>query len=85
MPSLLDMALHPERRGPQPAPERVDLRPPILLGMAAWAVALVVTVVLEVTGTLDDATPVWITASGLALGVVGLGWERRNRARYRGE
>jgi hypothetical protein len=85
MPSMSDAVLHPERRGPQPAAERVDLRPPILIGMAAWAVALVVAVVLQATGAVTGGDLVWTTAAGLALGVVGLAWERRNRLRYRGE
>jgi hypothetical protein len=85
MPPLLDNVLHPERRGPQPEAERVDLRLPMLIGMAAWAVALVVAVVLELTGVVNSANTVWITAVGLALGFVGLAWERKNRARYLGE
>lgn len=83
MPSLLDVVLHPERRRAEPPAERVDLRPPIYLGLAAWTIVLVVALVAAASGS-HDATLVWTAVAGLALGLVGVGWERRNRARYRG-
>ena len=82
VPSVVTLLLHPERRRPDPAPWRVDLRVVILAGMALWTVALVVCAVLLVTGTLAPRA-VATCAVGLALGALGLGWERRNRTRYR--
>ncbi|GAA1731010.1 hypothetical protein GCM10009809_28180 [Isoptericola hypogeus] len=78
------MLLHPERRRPGPPPLRVDLRRVLLAGIAAWATALAVTVVLLALGR---ATPeVVVTCSvGILLGGLGLLWERRNRRAYRGE
>ncbi|MGC5166740.1 DUF2530 domain-containing protein [Luteimicrobium sp. DT211] len=84
MPSLKDVVLHPDRRRAEPPAERVDLRPPIWLGIAAWAVTLVVAVVLQATDTVTGGRLVATACAGLALGLVGLWWERRNRNRYRG-
>ncbi|GGI05626.1 DUF2530 domain-containing protein [Isoptericola cucumis] len=84
MPSIMSLLLHPERRRPGPPPLRVDLRRVLLAGIAAWAVVLVVTVVLLALGR---ATPevVVTCAVGVLLGGLGLLWERRNRRAYRGE
>ncbi|PJI94007.1 DUF2530 domain-containing protein [Luteimicrobium subarcticum] len=84
MPSLVDVVLHPERRRAEPPVERVDLRLPLYLGLAAWGVVLVVAVVLAATGS-DAATLVWTAVAGIAVGGLGLLWERRNRARYLGK
>ncbi|WP_159793780.1 DUF2530 domain-containing protein [Puerhibacterium puerhi] len=84
MPSLVDLLLHPEQRRPSPPPLRVDLRRVMLAGIAAWAVALVVALALLAAG-VQDAEGVAVCAAGLALGGLGLLWERRNRRRYRGE
>lgn len=59
-------------------PVRLDLRKVFLVGIALWAVALVVTVVLAVTGQVDARMP-WICAAGIALGGLALLWERRHR------
>ena len=51
------------------------MRRVFLVGIAIWAVALVVCLVLwrmEILGT----TPVWSCVAGLALGVIGLVWQR---------
>ena len=82
VPSFVTLLLHPERRRPDPAPWRVDLRVVILAGMALWAVALVVCGILLSTGALGPRA-VATCAAGLVLGFLGLGWERRNRTRYR--
>jgi hypothetical protein len=84
VPSLVDVLLHPEQRRPGPPPLKVDLRRVLLAGIAAWAVALVVGFVLLVMGVQDGAS-VAVCGAGLALGGLGLLWERRNRRRYRGE
>ena len=84
VPSLKDVVLHPDRRRAEPPAERVDLRPPIWLGIGAWTIALIVAVVLEATGTVTGGRFVATACAGLALGGVGLWWERRNRTRYQG-
>jgi hypothetical protein len=82
VPSFVTLLLHPDRRRPDPAPRRVDLRAVILAGMALWTVALVVCAVLLATGVLGPRA-VATCAAGLVLGVLGLAWERSNRASYR--
>ncbi|MEY2848428.1 MAG: hypothetical protein RI885_1093 [Actinomycetota bacterium] len=60
-----------ERR-PGPPPVQTDDRTPILTGIAAWIVALVVILVLVSTGVLSD--PIWIATCivGIVLGMLGL-------------
>jgi hypothetical protein len=82
VPSSVTLLLHPERRRPDPPPLRVDLRVVLLAGMAMWAVALVVCVVLLVTGAIGPRA-VATCGVGLVLGVAGLGWEKRHRDAYR--
>ncbi|HEY0187041.1 MAG TPA: DUF2530 domain-containing protein [Cellulomonas sp.] len=80
MPSFVRLALRPEQRRPAPDPVPVSLRPVVLIGIAAWLVALVVAVVLWLT----DATGphgVWTCLAGIALGLVGLAWARRHPTR----
>lgn len=75
MPSFIQLALRPERRKPAPDPVHVSLRPVFLFGIVAWLVALVVALVLWLTGA---AAPhgVWTCAVGAAFGVAGLLWTR---------
>ena len=67
-------------RRPDPEPLRTDDRATILVGIALWAVALVVTLVLH--GRLAEQGRGWWTwtaLAGLALGVAGLDYLRRHR------
>ncbi len=82
MPSFVTLLLRPDRRRPDPAPRRVDLRVVILVGMGLWTLALVVSTVLLVTGVLGPRA-VATCGAGLVLGLLGLVWEHRNRASYR--
>ncbi|MNW65388.1 hypothetical protein D3C74_437690 [compost metagenome] len=50
--------------------------------MSLWAIALAVSLVLLVLGHATYQAPATCGA-GLLLGLVGLAWERRNRAEYR--
>lgn len=84
MPSLVRLLTHPEERRPGPPPLRVDLRRVVLGGIAAWAVALVVTFVLYLTGSTRGEVVVTCVA-GILLGGAGLLWERKHRREYRGE
>ncbi|WP_242496494.1 DUF2530 domain-containing protein [Xylanimonas protaetiae] len=70
--------MRPETRRPTPPPQRVDLRRIVLVGIAAWLVALVVAVVLLATGT-QGWQWVAICGAGIALGGLGLLWDRRHR------
>lgn len=81
--SMLGLALHPERRRPATLPLQVDLRRVILVGLAAWSVAVVVYVVLGAVGWGETHRQLWVCAGGIALGLVGLLWERTNRRSYR--
>jgi hypothetical protein len=62
------------------APVELDLRRVLLAGIGLWLVAGAVCGVLAATGAVD-VTAALICATGAALGVVGLGWDRRRRAR----
>lgn len=70
----------PRRPDPEPLPTS-DLTV-VVIGTALWAVALVVALVLG--DRLDDQgrdSWVWVTAAGVALGLVGIRHLRRRRAR----
>lgn len=58
-------------------PLRVDLAKVVAWGTAAWAVALVVTVVLGATGR-TSWTPTAVCATGVALGLLGIWWSHRH-------
>lgn len=60
-----------------PAPVSVDLRHVVLVGMALWALGLVVTGVLTLTGRAEWSA-VAVCGTGLALGVLALAWTRRH-------
>jgi hypothetical protein len=83
VPSFVTLLVHPDLRRPEPAPRRVDLRVTILAGMALWTIALVVSAVLLATGVLGPRA-VATCGAGLALGLLGLVWERGHRDGYRG-
>lgn len=80
MPSFIHLALRPEHRKPAPDPVPVSLRPVVLVGIAAWVVALVVALVLWLTGGAT-ALGVWTCLAGAGLGVLGLLWTRRRPGR----
>ncbi|MDM7830528.1 DUF2530 domain-containing protein [Cellulomonas edaphi] len=75
------MAAAPRRRpvdDPPLVPLEVDLARVMVVGTALWSVALVVSVVLWLTGTIG-AIPVAVCAAGAVLGVLGWDWARRHR------
>ncbi|GIG24054.1 DUF2530 domain-containing protein [Cellulomonas denverensis] len=76
MPSFLQLALRPERRRPSPEPVPVSLRPVFRVGIAVWLVALVVALVLWLTGTTGPHGA-WTCGVGALLGVAGLLWARK--------
>ena len=66
--------------GPDPTrPVAVDTARIVLVGLACWAVALVVVLVVPSlhTGTRDWWP--WTCVAGLVLGLLGLGYVRRGR------
>jgi hypothetical protein len=54
-------------------PPAVEINHPLLFGIgtALWALALAVTVVLDVTGTHQARVWVWVCAVGMVLGIAG--------------
>ncbi|PZR54109.1 DUF2530 domain-containing protein [Xylanimonas oleitrophica] len=78
MPSIASLLAHPDRRRPSPPPYEVNLRRVVLAGIALWAVALVVALLLAVVGN-RPWDGVAVCAAGIALGGLGLLWARRHR------
>ena len=65
--------LNESERRPDPAPARADARKAVLVGTISWLVALVVSLVFR--AQLDEVGLgwlIWASATGLALGVIGL-------------
>ena len=62
------------------APYEIDLRRVILVGIALWVVAGVVSAILLATGT-TDVRLLAISAFGVCLGFLALLWDRRRRQR----
>ena len=76
--------LSESERRPDPAPARTDARKALLVGTAAWIVALVVSIGLR--GPLEAAGFGWFTtaaAIGVVLGLVGLVVVQLRRRRHR--
>ncbi|MCI1218072.1 DUF2530 domain-containing protein [Bifidobacterium crudilactis] len=72
----------PEARRPSPKPIQVDLRKVFVIGTALWSLALVVAVILWLTG-IETLGPALVCAAGVVIGLLLLGWERFNRSEYR--
>jgi hypothetical protein len=69
----------PATRRPDPEPQQTDLARIVLVGVVIWAVLLVVA--LFSRDWLDDRGSgwmVWVPLWGVALGLIGLPWARRN-------
>ncbi|MBE1875219.1 DUF2530 domain-containing protein [Myceligenerans pegani] len=79
MPTIVELLAHPERRRPSPPAPRANLARVLLAGMAVWAVALVVALVMALTGAASWSA-VAICGTGLALGAPGILWARRRKA-----
>ena len=75
VPTLLRTLLHPQRTPPPPID--VDLARVMGVGTSVWGLALVVTGVLWSLGVVPGAW-VWVAAAGIALGLIGVVWARRN-------
>ncbi|GAB3163874.1 hypothetical protein GCM10027059_18930 [Myceligenerans halotolerans] len=79
MPTIVELLAHPERRRPSPPAPRANLARALLAGMAIWAVALVVSLVMVLAGT-GNWSAVAICGTGLALGAPGILWARRQKS-----
>ncbi len=74
--------LSDDERRPDPAPARADSRKAALAGTAAWAVALVLSLVFQ--APLAEAGFGWFTLAciaGVVLGLLGLGFVQLSRWR----
>ena len=78
MPTALHLILYPGQRRPDPAPVELDLTIVCLIGIAAWVVALGVTLLRWRAGDVPIGSA-WTCVAGIALGVLGAAWARRTR------
>lgn len=78
MPTIVELLAHPERRRPSPPAPRANLARVLLAGMAAWAVALVVALVM-VLADAGNWSAVAVCGTGLVLGAPGVLWARRHK------
>jgi hypothetical protein len=62
-----------------PEPLRVSMPTIVLAGMAVWAAALAVCLLVPALGTGDRAWWPWACVTGLVLGAVGLAYVRGGR------
>ena len=69
--------LRDDERRPDPVPAKTDDRRAVLVGLALWAVALVVVLAVGGTGT----TAMWTVVVGLVLGALGMGYLAVTRRR----
>ena len=69
---------------PVTEPLRVDSVPIVVGGIAVWALALLVTLLVPALHTGDRADWPWICVAGLVLGVIGLLYVRRGRGNAAG-
>ena len=72
----------PEARRPAPKPAQVDLRTVFAFCTLYWLMPLLAFVVIQLAHH-DMLRPIIVCASGVAIGVLLLIWERINRKRYR--
>jgi len=75
---LIELLLHPERRRADPEPARIDLRRVFLVGIAVWLLALTAECIRWAGGADGAVRGAAICVVGLALGFVGLRWDRRH-------
>ncbi len=74
--------IDPAQRKPAPKPVRVDLRIVFSLGTGLWAIALIVSIVLNMMGF--KMTEICIVCiCGVATGLILLVWEHFDRWDYR--
>ena len=78
MAKVLQLVLYPGERRPDPPPLAVDLTSFFLLGIGAWVVALIVTLIRWRAGDIP-ATSAWTCIAGIVLGLAALTWVRLNR------
>lgn len=73
MRTVLRLMLRPDLRRPVAAWE-IPLRPVVLAGMAGWALTLLVSATLSLTGVEAAHRWVWTAVAGLLLGLLALRW-----------
>ena len=78
MPTIRSLLGHPEERRPSPPAPRADLFRVLGTGIGLFAIGLIVSLVLQLTGRGSLET-VAICGTGIVLGGLGLLWARRHR------
>lgn len=78
MPTIRSLLAHPEERRPSPPAPRADLFRVFGAGVGMFAVGLVVSLILLLTGS-GSAETTAICGAGMVLGGLGLLWARRRR------
>lgn len=69
----------PATRRPDPEPLQTDLLRIVLVGVAIWAALFVVALLARTWLEHHDRTwMLWVPPCGIALGLIGLPWARRN-------
>ncbi|RYV50038.1 DUF2530 domain-containing protein [Pengzhenrongella frigida] len=78
MPSVFALIMNPDQRRPDPAPLPIDLVKLILVGLAAWVVALAVTWIQYRAGS-GLLQSVWTCVAGVTGGLLALIWAKVTR------
>ncbi|MCP2264693.1 DUF2530 domain-containing protein [Promicromonospora thailandica] len=78
MPTIRSLLAHPEERRPSPPAPRADLFRVFGAGVGMFAVGLVVSLILLLTGSGSTETTA-ICGAGMVLGGLGLLWARHRR------
>ncbi|NAZ88851.1 DUF2530 domain-containing protein [Kineococcus sp. T90] len=79
------MYLPPSKAKPPPPPLRTDDRRAVLVGLAAWAVLLVVAVLVPEVRRTGEGRWLGSCIAGLALGLIGLAHVHRRQRRAQRE
>lgn len=72
----------PATRRPDPEPLQTDLRRIVFVGIGIWAALFVIALLArDWLNDHDRGWMLWVPPCGVALGLLGLPWARRNSGR----